>query len=1138
MTDQDLKYSELLAKYNADKDAYENYTRDYQNRLQNTPMYLQSQFDTSAQPQTYTPATTIEGLYNQYLKRAPDAEGLAFWKKGFGDSVDNLERSSFLQAATPEISRNNLGSRELYDLTKSYWGGQLGAPTYGTYKPPVIDTVVGGGGNDKVVGGGGNDTVISTVVGGGGNDTIVGGGGNDLTTVVGGTGNDTLVGGTGNDTVVGGTGNDTLVGGDGNDITTVVGGTGNDTIVGGTGNDTVVGGTGNDTITGGDGNDLTTVVGGTGNDTLDGGDGNDLTTIIGGLGNDTLIGGGTNDTLVGGGTNDTLVGGGTNDTITGGGNNDSILTTLSTITGGAGNDTVVGGNNNDSVLTNLSTVTGGAGNDLVTDDGTTGGVLSTIANLNNTTGSNTTTSVTGGAGNDSVIGALSTDDINRLNDTYLNTVTGGAGNDVIADDGTTDSILSAITNLNNTAADTTTSAAGSVTGGAGSDNVIGTLSTDDINRLNDTYLNNTVTGGAGNDSISDYVDTQLTADQIAASIARENNQNSTVQNQDGNLTSVGTGSDFTAATDLGNGLFAVENGDGTQSIFTDDGTPMGSTGGGLESVQDWEGNKTLTGIPNVSVQGGNDTIGNVNDLFYYPEGADQVEKYNSWLESMGGSGVADDFGKYSLGVSDFGGGYGGGGGGKYMDMYDVSAYAKGGPVKTHYQTAGRVQLPSGYESPEDEADWMSRWESQRVPVETNAINMAEPPKPVMNEPKAPLAAIAMNEAPVAPAVVAAPKPPPVAPPAFGAERMGNIQALLAAYGPKDGAYGEDLKTARTSAKAESDAFAKMLSDAMKSPEDEKSSKAEMYFRLASAFGAPTKTGHFTENLSLVGKELGEYAKNKRASSQQKLALALEGQKMKMTAAKEDLNTLRSLAGEEMKDKRAIATELIKDYIKSGEPQSTAGKQALDEGYKTGTPEYQKRVAEIGNLNVEAKMAQITASLANIGTAQANLALSQEKFQNQKAQQAKLTGPEVKLKTETEETLAQTEQALTNLRKAYALNPNTFDTSLIDVTQRKLLEAGGSKDPKVAATREMENLLEKSALDQLKATFPGAISNDERKALQDVQGLGAKSKEERARIMKNGYAALKSVSERHRKRLNEINSGVYRDAVTTIDGGTD
>lgn len=480
---------------------------------------------------------------------------------------------------------------------------------------------------------------------------------------------------------------------------------------------------------------------------------------------------------------------------------------------------------------------------------------------------------------------------------------------------------------------------------------------------------------------------------------------------------------------------------------------------------------------------------------------------------------------YDFSGSDFNFGGGGGGfGGKYFDDQSIAtmAFAKGGKVKTHYQTAGSVSLPEGYINPEDEV-------AQATPV-----NMIDPPPPIITEPKAPLAAIATQNAPAAPAAVA-PKPP--AP--FGDERMGNIQALLAAYGPKDGAYGAELKTARASAKAESDAFAKMLSDSMKSPENEQSSKAEMYFRLAAAFGAPTKTGHFAENLGMVGKELGDYSKEQRASRQQKLALALKGQEMKMGAAKDDLRTLQALSAEEMKDKRAIATELIKDYIKSGEPQSAAGKQALDEGLKAGTPAYQKRVQEIGNMNVEGKLAQITASLANMNTAAANLALAQEKFQNQKTQQAKLTGPELKLKTETEETLAQTDQALVNLKKAYALNPNTFDTSLVDATQRKLLEVGGSKDPKVAATREMENLLEKAALSQLKATFPGAISNDERKALQDVQGLGAKSKEERARIMKNGYAALKTVSERHRKRLNEINSGLYRDtAAPSIDEGTE
>lgn len=422
-----------------------------------------------------------------------------------------------------------------------------------------------------------------------------------------------------------------------------------------------------------------------------------------------------------------------------------------------------------------------------------------------------------------------------------------------------------------------------------------------------------------------------------------------------------------------------------------------------------------------------------------------------------------------------------------LPVYNASAnnFAHGGRVKTHYSTAGSVQLPAGYEN-------------------------SEPPG--LPQPAAPTA------------------PPGLNPAAFQNAALGSdLQSMLAAYGPaKDDVYAPELKTARERAQKESEAFADMLKAAMSRPENEQASKAEMYFRLAAAFGAPTKTGSVAENLGLVGRELAEYSKGRREADREKMALALKGQELRMGTAKEDLATLRALSSEEMKDKRAVATELIKSYIKSGEPQSTAGKQALDEGLKPGTPEYRNRVAEIGNLNVEGKLAQINASLAGVSLAQASSALSQKKFEEQKTQQAKLSPAELKLKTETEETLAQTDQALDNLKKAYALNPNTFDTSLVDTAQRKLLEAGGSKDPKVAATREMENLLEKAALSQLKSTFPGAISNDERKALQDVQGLGAKSKEERARIMKNGYTALKSVSERHRKRLNEINSGLYRD----------
>jgi hypothetical protein len=82
------------------------------------------------------------------------------------------------------------------------------------------------------------------------------------------------------------------------------------------------------------------------------------------------------------------------------------------------------------------------------------------------------------------------------------------------------------------------------------------------------------------------------------------------------------------------------------------------------------------------------------------------------------------------------------------------------------------------------------------------------------------------------------------------------------------------------------------------------------------------------------------------------------------------------------------------------------------------------------------------------------------------------------------------------------------------------------------TREQINLLDRGALSQLKATFPGAISDAETRALRELQGLGAKSIEERARIMKNAFRALKSIDERSKRRLDEIKRGVYRDTTSS------
>lgn len=399
------------------------------------------------------------------------------------------------------------------------------------------------------------------------------------------------------------------------------------------------------------------------------------------------------------------------------------------------------------------------------------------------------------------------------------------------------------------------------------------------------------------------------------------------------------------------------------------------------------------------------------------------------------------------------------------------------------------------------------------------------------------------EAPIVAAPAAAPVAA-VAPVALpGAEAVGDgrnqqLLSLLGRYFPQGDEYGPELKAARATMTKESEAFNKLLQDAIKQPQETGPSKAEMYFRLAAAFGAPTKTGNFMESLGKAGEAAAAMNKEQREATQaeraRRLQLGLEAQKLRMTGAKEDLNTLRQLAAEGMKDKRTIATELIKEYVKSGQPESTAGKQAKDEGLVPGTPEFQKRVGQIAEMNVEKQMAQINATLAQMGTAQANLALAQQKFDFQQTQAAKLTAPELKLKTETEDSLSSVKGAMQDLKRAFDLNKNSMGGSLVDKAARVALETAGSKDPTLLNTQELENILKGSMISTAAEKMKGVLSDSDIKLLAEVSGAKAKNQEERRRILINAYGALQRGMAKQQKRLNEINQGLYRE--TSPAGG--
>lgn len=363
-------------------------------------------------------------------------------------------------------------------------------------------------------------------------------------------------------------------------------------------------------------------------------------------------------------------------------------------------------------------------------------------------------------------------------------------------------------------------------------------------------------------------------------------------------------------------------------------------------------------------------------------------------------------------------------------------------------------------------------------------------------------------------------------------RNADLLALASRYIPQGDEYGAELKTARETLSKESAAFNDLLKAAMSQPRESGPSKAEMYFRLAAAFGAPTKTGNFMESLGTAGGAASEMLKERRESEKQardrNLQLGLEAQKLRVTGAKEDLNTLRTLAAEGMRDKRTIATELLKDYVKSGQPESSAGKQARDEGFQPGTPEFQKRVGQIAEMNIEKQMAQINATLAGMSAQQANMALAQQKFTFQQQQAARLTPKELELKVAAEDSLASVRGAMQALDRAFTLNKNSMGGSLIDKGARLALEAAGSKDPTLLNTQELENLLTDQMISSASEKMKGVLSDSDIKLLQMVSGAKSKNQEERKRIILNAYGALKRGYEKQQKRLNEIQQGLYRD----------
>lgn len=188
---------------------------------------------------------------------------------------------SYIQDEVIAIAFDPNNTSGVVDIENAY-GGSGDDVLIGGF---VANEILGNAGNDSIYGQEGNDTLL-----GGDDDDVIEWVLQDGSALPASPGNDSIDGGKGNDILLAGEGNDTLLGDEGNDL--ILGGEGNDSINGGAGNDQIDGGGGIDTIIGGDGND--TIIGGEGG-TIQGGAGNDLIVVSGGTyvfgleGHDTII---------------------------------------------------------------------------------------------------------------------------------------------------------------------------------------------------------------------------------------------------------------------------------------------------------------------------------------------------------------------------------------------------------------------------------------------------------------------------------------------------------------------------------------------------------------------------------------------------------------------------------------------------------------------------------------------------------------------------------------------------------------------------------------------------------------------------------------------------------------------------------
>ena len=298
------------------------------------------------------------------------------------------------------------------------------------------------------------------------------------------------------------------------------------------------------------------------------------------------------------------------------------------------------------------------------------------------------------------------------------------------------------------------------------------------------------------------------------------------------------------------------------------------------------------------------------------------------------------------------------------------------------------------------------------------------------------------------------------------------------------------------------------------------SESEKWLALAAALGQPTKTGAFGESLGNAAQALGKYksaareAEETRKSMLEKYGLEIGNERYKMLqgAANQAGQVYRSVAAaNKPRVPRAVGVQTIGGKL-------VAVSQDPDSG------EYIKTV--LGDAPTDLKPTKETFGGQPVFMQGNKLVLADgSPVGKVDVKPKELTATEQRELFDTEDAVNSGLSALSSIQQALGLNNQAYEGSLSG-WRKTVGQLFSSDDPRYVATETFDNVVQTSALRDLKAMFGTNPTEGERKIFLELQAISSKPRAVRDQILRRAEDAMKRRIARDTKRLEGLKGGDY------------